>query len=139
MKPLEILCKELGVEVGESWKADGVHEYPKTYGILDNTLWIWVQYEEEGIGHCGEWVEASMADYVAFIKGELRPIWKPKLGTTYYIPDIFVKGLCIAERWDNLDKDYMYLKRGLVFETEEDAVIMANQILDFIKEERDNE
>ena len=128
MNLVEKVCHELGVEVGEEWLGiDG------NYYIIDKKGKLrMVSYFDD--------LEESVFEYEADISkilvGELKPLWIPKHGTIYYIPDIFVKDLCLVERWENLDIDYMYSKRGLVFETEEEAVAMAKKIIEFIGEER---
>lgn len=134
MALLEKLCQEIGMESGEEWIGVGVHTNPPKYTIADNTLWIYHKYKSQDDSKW-EWKEASMADYVALIKGELRPRWVPEWGEGYYYPRVDLKRGWEGFHWADTTNDNHRLNNNLVFKTKEEAVECANKMLEAIKED----
>lgn len=71
MKLLEVLCKELGVEIGEEWIGEGVYRNAPKYKIDDNKLMIFHKFSFED---APSWKEAPLSDYISLVKGELTPV-----------------------------------------------------------------
>ena len=122
---LELMCKELGIEIGEEWLGSDTNTYKiTTNGHLERL--------ENGI--------FCIRDYMFqdLLTGKLKPVWKPKAGEIYYIPDI---------PWENEGDRYSYavwlndsidqfrFKNNLVFRTKEEAIARANEILKVLKNE----
>lgn len=120
---LELICKELGVEIGEEWKND----VGDTYKIDRDGLFY--KYS------IGDWEEVSSFDYMKLLKGVLKPIWKPKKGEEYYVPDIMsIKDLRYYNyTWFDDDIDEFYFSKNIVFKTKEEAIECTNYMLDAIK------
>lgn len=130
---LEKICKELGVEVGEEWTGVGVHQNPPKYKIQDNTLWIYHRFNFKGGKY--SWKEASMADYVSLIKGEIKPIWEPEIGEYYWTVDFIEEDKVYEYMWYDNETENRLLKRGLIFKTKEEAMKVANKMLEALREE----
>jgi len=61
--------------------------------------------------------------------------WKPKKGDSIYIATVDTKNKCIFSYW-NIDDEHknLLMNRGLIFKTKEEAIAMADKILNFIKD-----
>lgn len=59
--------------------------------------------------------------------------WKPEMNEKYFIPHIYAKALFIAYEWQDTAYDQRCLSHGLVCCTEEEAIAMAQKILDAVK------
>lgn len=131
MSLVEKLCKEIGVEVEEVWMGnDGWH-----YCINDSGELISKEYKDNL-----EEDEFSRLDNISrVLSGELKPIWEPKLGETYYVPSITIEEKYILLTWTETRGDKRNQERGAVFKTKEEAIAAANKMIEFIKEERENE
>lgn len=131
MSLVEKLCDDLRTEVGEIWIGnDGNNYYINYHGQLCK-----VTYKdnlEEDVCYSPDKIERVLS-------GELKPIWEPKLGETYYVPSITMEDKYIALTWTETEGDKRNQERGAVFKTKEEAIEMANKMLNFIKEERENE
>lgn len=125
MSLVEKLCKELGVEIGEEWKAtDGKHYYIDSRGYLVNKT-------EEGHIYT-DWIERVLS-------GELEPTdptWEPKHGDSYFIPTLSEEDKYAGFVWMDMERDIKNRKKNIVFKTKEEAINMTEKILNFIKEER---
>lgn len=120
---LEIICKELGVTVGEEWTGNDGHEYMITdFGQIKK----WNDENEE-------WIEAfyNLGHLVA---KELKPVWKPKEREEYWVPDIYSDSLCTTFGWVESEVDKLWQKRKIIFKTKEEATSCAEKMLDVIKE-----
>lgn len=122
MSLVEKLCKELGVEVGEKW----IGNDNKEYAIRPNGQLL--NFKENSIDIGLDCIERVL-------RGELKPIWKPKLGETYYVPSITMEDKYIALTWTETEGDKRNQERGAVFKTKEEAIEMGNKMLKIAKEE----
>lgn len=122
MDLLEMICKELGVEVGDSWAGDAEKQYKiNKYGQVR----VW---NEE----YGEWIE-SYYNLGHVINGDLKPKWKPKEGEKYYYPEIAYNTQYGVSYWKNGTVDNLRLMRGIVFKTAEEAIECATNMIDLAK------
>lgn len=127
MRLIEMICEELGVEVGEEWAGnDGNHYILAKEGYL----YIFNIYEDR-------YIPAPIIKYTELLRGELKPTWKPKQGEKYYVPSISATNkdyMWNDELW-GIDKIYdeTMLKRNLVFKNKEDAINTACRMLDAIQ------
>ena len=57
--------------------------------------------------------------------------WKPEVGETYYIPDMFFEGKedILAYIWSNSELDYRKYEAGIVCRTKEEAVELSDKML----------
>lgn len=127
MKLLEKICEELGVKVGEEWRGnDGFLYKIKKDGLI------------EASNTSGKFIKTSTIYWEDILTGLLKPVWIPKQGEKYYVP--FINTLnknCMwnGELW-GIDKIYdeIMLERNLVFKNKEDAIKIAEKMLDIMKE-----
>lgn len=124
MSLVEKICEELGVEVGEKWLGNDGNYYKITE---DGTV--------ELLDENGELVLSGHEYWEDIFTEKLKPEWKPKVGETYYVPDIYgvYESMYTAYNWNN-SLDNIFYNRGLVFKTKEEAVSVANKILEAIRE-----
>lgn len=122
---LEMICEELGVEVGEEWTGnDGFRYIIKSDGDItirdtDNV------YKKVIPGEI----------YESIIKGKLKPVWKPGKRDKYYIVEFANEELFAEEYWTNAYYDNELYNKGLIFKTKEEAIESANKMLNALKEE----
>lgn len=62
--------------------------------------------------------------------------WKPEIGETYYIPDMFFKGKedILAYIWSDSELDYRKYEAGIVCRTKEEAIELSDKMLMIAKE-----
>lgn len=62
--------------------------------------------------------------------------WKPEIGETYYIPDMFFEGKedILAYIWSDSELDYRKYEAGIVCRTKEEAVELSSKMLMVAKE-----
>ena len=62
--------------------------------------------------------------------------WKPEVGETYYIPDMFFEGKedILAYIWSDSELDYRKYEAGIVCRTKEEAVELSDKMLMVAKE-----
>ena len=134
MSLVEKLCKEIGVEIGEEWKATDWN----TYWIdPEGTLYM-VEYS----GIFNQHRHFTEKNISKILSGEIRPVepaWEPKFGKKYYVPSISMEDKYISLTWTDTEGDRRNQERGAVFKTKEEAINMTEKILGFIKEEINNE
>lgn len=123
---LEKICKELGVEVDEHWKgSDG-----RTY-VIDEVGQL--HYYSEN-SKTGGYINANEI-IPKLIIGELKPKWKPKMGEYFWIVDFTEKENVYKYIWHNNKIEEKLFDNGLVFKTKEEAIKVANKILNILREE----
>lgn len=62
--------------------------------------------------------------------------WKPEIGETYYIPDMFFEGKkdILAYIWSDSELDYRKYEAGIVCHTKEEAIELSSKMLMVAKE-----
>ena len=120
-----MMCKELGIEIGEEWGANDTNTYKITTNghleRLENDIFCIRDYMFQDL-----------------LTGKLKPVWKPKAGEIYYIPDIPWENegdRCFYGTWANDEEDVYRLENNLVFRTRNEAIARANEILKVLKNE----
>ena len=129
---LNLICKELGVEIGEEWLGNDGHTYK-----IDENGDISMEVSGNGCVDCLAWSEVSGL-WGDLVVGELKPVSKPKAGEVYYIPAVDELDKYIDFTWADCDDDEVNHRRGLVFKTKEEAIECANKMLGVIKKVRSN-
>ena len=126
MNLLEKICKELGVEIGKEWVGTdkGLYKFDNHGNLL--------KYHNS---HKNWYKEQYLTSKI--ISGELKPVWKPKIGEEYFFPYIDME---THERWDfsyweDTNIDMWYLENNLVFKTKEEALKATNKMLKVLREE----
>lgn len=66
------------------------------------------------------------------LEGEAEK-WKPEMNTRYLIPCVHSDAFFIYYTWLNNLSDQRYLSRGLICRTKEEAIAMAQKMLDAVK------
>lgn len=69
------------------------------------------------------------------LEEQCKPYAWLKKWMVYYIPDIGREGLFSRREYTEYDYDKRMMERGLVFKTEEEAVAVAQKMLDVLKED----
>ena len=124
---LEMICKELGVEVGEEWLGDDGYEHQIS---KKGTLRTYIRQ-----GASVERCEISNELWLDIVVGELKPVWKPQKGDKYYIPyiDAIEEERYNFLYWKDEDTDNWYRHNDLMFKTKEEAIERANEMLEVVK------
>ena len=109
----------------------------------------WLRWEGRGVSTSAVWVPMRQ-DFVFYNDFEYRrkprtltytvtipePMREaPKDGNEYYVPCQLAPALGGSFEWYNGDLDKLYLKRGLCFATEEDAIAAAKAMMPIKGEE----
>ena len=123
MSLLNVMCKELGVEVGEEWLGNDGDKYKIT---KNGELQCWFNVARVWNTLDNEW-------YRRLLTGELKPVWKPMIGTVYYVPRISDTFRYDFYRWKDNDVDNWFLRNNLIFKTEEEAIEFTNKMLEVVK------
>lgn len=124
MNLLDLICKELGVEVGEEWLgSDGYYYHINEYGQVR----IWSDEYDE-------WTE-SYYNLGHVINGDLKPRWKPVKDEGYYYPRIDFRQGYAYTTWEGDLQDIYRVTNNLVFKTKKEAVEVADKMLNALKEE----
>lgn len=124
------VAKLLGVELDEvfSFKGrSGCYTYcSKTY----------LKFTESGLKESvnrTSWHSAAAWVWKGLITGSLKITklpWKPSRGDAYYIPTTVSIGKCIKLFWIDSKSDEDSYQQGLIFRTKEEAVELAEEMLD---------
>ena len=125
MNLLEKICKELGVEIGETWESNDGYEYKiNEYG----EIWEWDKLHDE-------WIQSTFTLRDVVI-GELRPVWKPKDGEMYYTPRFThdQNHRYCADVWRNGKWDNWAYDNKLIFKTKEEAINCAHEMIILAKQ-----
>lgn len=126
---LEMICEELGVELGEEWLGnDGFGYIIKSDGdiTIRDTDDVYKKVIPGGI-------------YESIIKGKLIPVWKPDFGDEYFYPGIdFIDANARynTTTWTEHPKDIWRFNNGLVFKTKEEAIEATNRMIELYKEDK---
>lgn len=140
------VAKLLGVELDEVFSFKGCSGcytyYSKTY----------LKFTKSGLKESvnrTSWHSAAAWVWKSLITGALQITklpWKPSYGDTYYIPFVVNADKYKKLFWLNLKGDEIFYQRGLVYRTKEEAVKLAEEMLDIArkrfamtKETRDND
>lgn len=119
---LEAICRELGVEVGKKWLgSDGYYYCISESGQI------------EVLNKDGELLNYGYAYWEDIFTNKLKPIWKPKRGERYFIPDLTGDSGFRSMVWVGDDWDKQCFEKRLVFETIEEAIEKTEETLKFIK------
>lgn len=138
MNHMTEVAKMFGVELGESFKitSDTQGDYQNYYRFTENNC---IEFSDDGV----EWKMTTAAVFLKdILMGDIRIIklpWKPQKGETYYIPCIMTqpKYMYSTLWWSNDDYDKEYYRMGLVCKTSEEAIALAEKMLDTVKELRE--
>lgn len=138
MNHMAEVAKMFGVELGESFKitSDTQGYYQNYYRFTENNC---IEFSDDGV----EWKMTTAAVFLKdILMGDIRIIklpWKPQKGETYYIPCIMTqpKYMYSTLWWSNDDYDKEYYRMGLVCKTSEEAIALAEKMLDTVKELRE--
>lgn len=136
MNHMTEVAKLLGVELGESFKitSDTQGDYQNYYRFTENNC---IEFSDDSV----EWKMTTAAVLLKdILMGDIRIIklpWKPMDNEHYFIPEIRTPEMFGYLRWANDDVDnYMY-KHGLICRTKEEAIALAEKMLDTVKELRE--
>lgn len=125
MSLLEVICKELGVEIGENWLGnDGFYYCINPDGQIDE-----LNKDKELLDYGYEFWEIILLE-------KLKPVWKPKKDEIYYVPTIDwgFDELWNYWRFDSSHEICRYHEdKGMICKTKEEAIEMANKMLESIK------
>lgn len=123
MDLLEMICKELGVEIGEKWEGNDGYKYR-----ISKNGKIFV-YDKRGFytGSCG------FGRWESVFNGDLKPKWKPKWKEEYYVPDLLIKDLYDVRYWTGSEFGKQTLERNLAFKTKEEAINCAISMIELAK------
>ena len=97
------------------------------------TNYIYAPWTPEQEAQAIRWRKPRTLTYTVTIPEPLREA--PKNGSEYYVPCELSPALWGSFEWYNGDLDKLYLKRGLCFSTEEDAIAAAKAMLPIKGEE----
>lgn len=134
MNHMTEVAKMFGVELGESFKitSDTQGDYQNYYRFTENNC---IEFSDDGV----EWKMTTAAVLLKdILMGDIRIIklpWKPQKGTPYYIPCIVAQPeyMYSVNYWSNDDYDKEYYRMGLVCKTSEEAIALAEKMLDTVK------
>lgn len=85
-------------------------------------------------------------DYVEFVKEKVKKLnekygipkkWCPDLDEKYYLINLKTVNNIVSGFWDNTKLENEFLKKNLIFKTEEEAEFVANKILENIDSYRE--
>ena len=126
MRLLEKICKELGVEVGEEWLGSNGYYYTIT---KESDIKVRDPEDKEPSGE-------SLVYWDDILTDKVKPVWKPKKGEEYYVPDIkSIKDLRFYNyTWFDDEADEFFFSKKIVFKTKEEAIECTNRILETTKE-----
>lgn len=67
--------------------------------------------------------------------------WEPEINETYYIPSVYSRILggakgCSERTWLNDADDNILLGKGMVFKTPQEAISVADKMLEILKEDQ---
>lgn len=130
MDLVEMICKELDIELGEEWVGSDGETYRVNDGGCINKL---VSISTGVISET--WEPCQDIIYKKILIGELRPIYRPKEGDMPWVVDLDIEEKVKCVMWidDSIQYD-RWLERGMVFKTKEEAKEKANEILKMLGE-----
>lgn len=111
MRLLDIVCKELGVEIGEGWFGNDGERYT---------------IDKNGNLHSG-----GMGKWEDIVSGTLIPKWKPEIGEEYFAPRLTRREDTRYSfiRWEADEADSWYWEHNLVCKTKEKAIELATKMI----------
>ena len=124
---LELICKELGVEVGEEFTAKPSGEDEQRFR-LDKIHGL-----QAYNGAIETWVGTSSNVMHDLIRGKLKPIWKPMHGEDFFVSDVTEENLYRLRVWGGFADEKTLWERGLVFRHRKEAIEAANKMLEVLK------
>lgn len=121
---LDVICKELGVDIGEEFTAkqqggcNQIFKLDKMHGfqVYNSTA--------------NQWVGAGSHIYKQLILGELKPSYIPQNGDKYCVPTLAIEGYNWFH-WEGINDpiDKWYFDNNMIFKTKEEAIECANKML----------
>lgn len=126
---MEEVAKLLGVELEEEFRIEGTYvDY--IYKISEKGLFL----------RCSgrDWWEEVPDTLVQMLAGRTRKIiklpQKPNIGATYYYPSPMFPCLWKWRSWKNDEVDNYRFQHGFVFTTPEEAIALAQRMMEIVKE-----
>lgn len=123
----------LGMELGEVFFFKGrsgcYTYYPKTH----------LKFTERGLKESADrtsWHSAAAWMWKGLITGALQAIklpWKPSYGDAYYMPSVVNSGKYLKLFWTGSEGDKSSYQQGLVHRTKEEAIKLAEEMLDIAR------
>ena len=141
MNHMEEVAKMFGVELGEVFKVtdDDSGKYHNYYRFTEKKG---IEVSEDNVKWEADTTEVLVLKWLLIgVARIIKLPWKPQKGDTYYIPCIMAqpKYMYSTLWWSNDDYDNEYYRMGLVCKTSEEAIALAEKMLDTVKEARDND
>lgn len=130
MRLLDLICKELGVDVGKRWIGSDGYDYKITEEGLIGFYYPTSDDREN--------FDIDVQLWVNIMLGELKPVWKPVKDEGYYYPMMDMQGYAYTT-WEGSKPDMYRFTNNLVFKTKKEAVEVADKMLNALKEELKNE
>ena len=97
------------------------------------------RYDKKGVARCHQDDDFDFYTGAKIALERLEDAEKPyawlKKGVTYYTPRVTSKDLCDWHIYNSDSWDEMYIKRGIVFQTKEEAIACARKMLEVVKKE----
>lgn len=130
------VAKMLGVELEEVFKiTDDTHaNYRRYYRFTEN---VGFEASDDGV----EWEMTTAGALKCLLMGYVRIAklpWKPAMHDPYYFPLPSAKGLWGRYTWTGSNNDNIRLNRGLVFKTIEEAIAVAQRMVEVAEESKNN-
>lgn len=125
MSLLEKICKELNITINEEWLANDGNQY-----IINEEGAIF-QVDKPML------TEVVQSNWKRLVRGDLQPVWKPKDGDVFYVPDVLSwekSEMFLCFDWKDNEYNQELLSKKLVFRTKEEAMICTHKMLEAIKE-----
>lgn len=127
------VAKLLGIELDEVFSFKGrsgcYTYYSKTY----------LKFTESGLKESvnrTSWHSAAAWVWKGIITGALQIVklpWKPSYGEVYYMPSVISVGKYIKLFWTGSEADKSSYQQGLICRTKEEAVKLAEEMLDIAR------
>lgn len=132
------VAKLLGVEVGEVFQID---KDPALNGCVFRFSNNDLQLSGANVDN-DTWVVANDNRLLGLLYGSLsirKLPWKPtNEGECYYTPALDTESGCYTVYWENDDNDKRRYRRGLVFKTREEAIVVSKKLLAVAQEVRND-
>lgn len=130
------VAKLLGVELGEIFKVadDTFGEYRPYHRFTESAD---LEISDDGV----EWESATAVVLKCLLMGDVRIVklpWKPREDERYFYPLPSDKDLWGGTTWTDSNYDNIRLNRGLVFKTIEEAVAVAQRMVEVAEEAKEN-
>lgn len=139
MNHMAEVAKMFGVELGEVFKVtdDDSGKYHNYYRFTEKKG---IEVSEDNIKWEADTTEVLVLKWLLIgVARIIKLPWKPQKGDTYYIPCIMTqpKYMYSTLWWSNDDYDKEYYRMGLICKTSEEAIALAEKMLDTVKELRE--